>query len=78
MRWGVWQEMLLLTKSTKELDDTELAKKIFQQQLDMGWRPGLASEVTDICNVIGLADVTKTEVLKKKSKRKSLNIISKL
>ena len=41
MKWRVWQEKLFLAKSIMELQEQELAKQVFEQQIQwdgQGWQ----------------------------------------
>ena len=57
MRWRVWKEKILLVLATREQEDGCLAKEVLQEQIRMGW-PGLADEVKNICQDIGLPAAT--------------------
>ena len=63
MLWRIWEEKLLVVKAIKQMDDKELAKEVFKQQMDMDW-PGLSQEASVICKTIGLPDICKEEVQK--------------
>ena len=46
----------MLLRSIREQEESSLARRVLEQQWEMGW-PGLSQEVTEICNNIGIGDV---------------------
>ena len=46
------------------LEEGELAQQVYQEQLQYGW-PGLAVEVQEICDKIGVPDAKKNHLTKK-------------
>ena len=62
MKVRIWKQKLMLAKRIRE-QEGGLAKEIFEEQVAMGW-PGLAREVTEVCKVVGLEDVSKKRVTK--------------
>ena len=55
---------LSLLYHIRHMDDTVLAKKIYNQQLMYGW-PGLVKEGVKMCEEIGIPDVTKVKASEK-------------
>ena len=53
---------------------SSLARQVYEQQLALG-RPGLANEVSDICQTVGLPDVNYYRVEKKKVQEMIFSII---
>ena len=53
------------TDAGKEDKRTERrpGQRVFEEQVAMGW-PGLAREVTDVCKVVGLEDISRKSVTK--------------
>ena len=52
MKQRIWLSKLMLARRILSQDNS-LAKDIFKEQVSMGW-PGLATEVKDICQKIGV------------------------
>ena len=49
-KWRIWKTKTIMVKRLQQQDMSSLAKKVYKQQLALGW-PGLAREVSEICNV---------------------------
>jgi hypothetical protein len=60
----VWREKLMLALHLKSLEESTLARQIFEEQLDQKW-PGLASEVEEICKELDIENVNSTRLEKK-------------
>ena len=63
MKHRLWKEKLLYVIQLKRLSETSLAKEIYEEQKEQGW-PGLAKEVSEICQKVGLDNVNEHEVSK--------------
>ena len=63
MGWRIWKEKLSLVAALRRLEDTTVAKEIFNDQLELGL-PGLLIEAQEICKKIGIDDITRIEVSK--------------
>ena len=74
MKFRVWIEKAMLILHIRGLDESALAFKIWKEQRYHGW-PGLAEEVTLICEHLGVPDINETNIedIKKKEVRKMLN-----
>ena len=66
-KWRIWIEKIHLVNRIYNQDQDSLARRVYIEQLQNGW-PGLASEVTQICKIIGIADVNRHMVSKEKIK----------
>ena len=55
--------------NTRKLEDKDLAKKIWKQQVFNDW-PGLAREVSVICNELGIDDANVVNCTRIEWKRK--------
>ena len=64
-RWRIWELKILMVMRLQQQDVSSLARQVYKQQLALGW-PGLAKEVSDICQTVGLPDVNYYRVEKKK------------
>ena len=58
MKWRVWREKLNLVLSIRRQEEGVLACQLFEEQVSLGL-PGLVPEVRDICQSIGLPDITR-------------------
>ena len=67
MKWRVWQAKLLLLLKIKHQETTSLSRQVYEQGRANGW-PGLAMEVTDICNQLGIPDLNNVHVSKEEIK----------
>ena len=67
MQWRIWQEKLLLVKVIREQYDKCLAKQVLEEQLTLEL-PGPVKEVSEICQVLGIPDVSREEVGKSEIK----------
>ena len=64
MKQRIWKMKLLLAKKILS-QERSLAKEIYQEQIKSD-RPGLAAEVKDICENLGVRNLNKDEVTKEK------------
>ena len=55
MKQRIWLKKLMTARSILCQDDS-LARRVYDQQLAMGW-PGLSAEVRNICKQVGLEDL---------------------
>ena len=55
MKVRVWKKKFMFIHHVRKLEDKDLAKKIWKQQVFNDW-PGLAREVSGICNELGIDD----------------------
>ena len=72
MKWCLWESKLQLVSAIREVDNSTLAKQVFQQQLDMKYE-GLTTQVTVICRAIGIPDVCYEYVSKADIKEAIIN-----
>ena len=63
MKHRIWSEKMSLVMALKRSKDG-LAKQVYMEQLQYGW-PGLATEVQEICEKIGVPDINKNYLSKK-------------
>ena len=63
MKHRVWKEKLLYVIHLKRLGEQSLAKEIYKEQREQGW-PGLAKEVSEICQKLGLEDLNEQDISK--------------
>ena len=63
MKHRIWNEKVNLVMSLKRSKEG-LAKQVYQEQLQYGW-PGLAVEVKEICEKIGVPDANMNHLTKK-------------
>ena len=68
MKMRIWKKKILFIHHVKTLEDKDLAKQVWKEQLQQGW-PGLAREVQGICEELGLNDVNKTNYSKAELRR---------
>ena len=66
MKARIWEEKLTLILAIQEAEGS-MANIFLEEQVDWGW-PGLAKEVTEICDKVGLPDIVKNNVTKKEIK----------
>jgi hypothetical protein len=57
MKWRVWEAKVLLVVAIREQEENCLAREVLDEQVRMDW-PGLAREVQQICQEVGLPDAT--------------------
>ena len=62
MKLRIWKQKVLLDRKIRS-QDRGLAKAILEEQVAMGW-PGLAKEVAEICEKIGLKNASKEMISK--------------
>ena len=53
MKHCIWREKIMFIRQIKNLEESSLAKAIYNEQKAQGW-PGLVEEVTTICEQIGI------------------------
>ena len=63
IKWRVWLEKLMLVRRLQEKEKTSLARGVYEEQLRHSW-PGLAMEVTRICDEVKLENVNFNKVKK--------------
>jgi hypothetical protein len=64
MKQRIWLQKLMTARSILCQEDS-LARQVYDHQLAMGW-PGLAAEVTRICDKVGIEDLNKVMLDKEK------------
>ena len=62
MKYRIWKEKMRLVERIRNQEQS-LAKAIHDEQVAMGW-PGLALEVKEICEVVGVEDINVKHVAK--------------
>ena len=67
MKWRVWEQKLLLAKAIMEQEEEVLARQVLVDQVALGL-PGLAKEVQDICQIVGLPNICHIGVTKEEIK----------
>ena len=55
-KWRIWQSKLMFVRRLQQLESSALARQVYERQLQLGL-PGLAREVTAICDSIKIPDV---------------------
>ena len=65
MKHRLWKEKLMYLMQLKRLEERSLALEIYQEQKKHGW-PGLAKDVSEICEKLGLEDLNNTDISKEK------------
>jgi hypothetical protein len=65
MKWRIWEAKILMINRIYKQEQGTLARKVYEEQLCQGW-PGLAREVSEICQKVGLPDVNTNVVSKEK------------
>ena len=63
MKQRIWKEKLLAANTILQQEDS-LAKRMYLEQLTMGW-PGLSTEVAEICKEVGLENINEMTINKK-------------
>ena len=64
-KWRIWTQKLMLVKRLQNKNMSVLARQIYEKQLKLGL-PGLAKEVTVICDKISIPDINFVQVKKDK------------
>jgi hypothetical protein len=64
-KWRIWREKIMLVRRIQRQELTCLARRVYEQQLSLNL-PGLAREVTEICEQIKIPDVNYCSVKKDK------------
>ena len=59
----VWQQKILLVLHIRSLEDTSLAKMMYEEQVSNNW-PGLAKETVELCKKLEIEDVNTTSKTK--------------
>ena len=55
MKWRIWQEKVLSVIRIKNHEPDALFRQVYEEGRNRSW-PGLAKEVSDTCETIGLAN----------------------
>ena len=55
MKLRVWVEKLMLVRHIRSLEDTTIARQVYEEQKCHGW-PGLVRETAPICSRLGIED----------------------
>jgi hypothetical protein len=63
MKLRIWKRKCLLIHHIKNMEEGALAKQVYSEQIENGW-PGLAREVTGICEELGIEDVNLSNISK--------------
>ena len=66
-KWRIWEAKILLVRRIQNQEMSCLARRIYEQQLSLGL-PGLAREMTEICEAISIPDINYCSVRKDKIK----------
>jgi hypothetical protein len=53
MQLRIWKKKVMMIDHIKNRDDSTLAKQVWQEQIAQKW-PGLAREVSQICDELGI------------------------
>ena len=61
MKMRIWKRKCMLIHHIKNMDNGTLAKQVYSEQREKGW-PGLAHEVTVICEELGIEDVNHSKL----------------
>ena len=61
MKLRVWEAKILLVQAIRRQEEGGLARQVLEEQLQMGW-PGLAQEVSQICQDIHLSDGAREDI----------------
>ena len=64
-KWRIWKEKVMLIKRIQAQESSTLSRQVYEKQLQLNL-PGLAVEVTAICEQIGIKDVNYYEVRNEK------------
>ena len=59
----IWREKIMLIHHIRRLNEEALASEIYKEQVRNNW-PGLAREVEDICEQLGIENVNETALSK--------------
>ena len=62
-KWRVWKEKIMMVMKIQQQEPASLARRVYEEQLRLAW-PGLAAEVTEICEKVNLPDVNHNIVRK--------------
>ena len=63
MKLRIWKRKCLLIHHIKNMEEGALAEQVYSEQRENGW-PGLAREVTGICEELGIEDVNLSNISK--------------
>ena len=55
-KWRIWQSKMMFVRRLQQLESSALARQVYERQLQLGL-PGLAREVTAICDSIKIPDL---------------------
>ena len=61
MQWRIWLQQVMLVLRIREQAPSSLSRQVYEESIANGW-PGLAEEVTTICEEIGIPDVNTADV----------------
>ena len=61
MSLRIWREKVMMILHIRSLDETSLARRIYEQQKENNW-PGLARETKDICTSLNIEDCNITQI----------------
>ena len=64
-KWRIWEQKLMMVRRLQQQDTRSLARRVYETQLRLGL-PGLAKEVSNICNIIKIPDINFNNVNKEK------------
>ena len=56
MKYRIWIEKVMMIFHIRGLEEKAMAKKVWTEQWEQGW-PGLAMEVSNICEVLAIPDI---------------------
>ena len=64
MKLRVWRAKIMLIHHIRQLEEGSLAQRMYDEQVKNIW-PGLANEVEDLCEKLGIENCNETELTKK-------------
>ena len=76
MKMRVWVEKIMLVRHIRSLDQSALARRIYEEQKINEW-PGLVKETKEICNKINIADCNEDDLWKQGTKQYRKYLIDK-
>ena len=62
-KWRIWTQKLMFVRRLQQMNTSVLARQVYERQLRLGL-PGLAREVSDICQLIKIPDINYFQVKK--------------
>ena len=60
MKLRIWKKKVMMIHHLKNLSDSALAKQVWREQMQQNW-PGLAREVSKICDELGIENVNHSQ-----------------